>query len=173
MKEHLVPAVVFPAWIYGDGGLEDGGTKHHFILLSRRIPILAQCPTGNHHCGKMVENQYSLQLPCQLTRLVPWMQAEIPLASKRKGRERGKKKRVKGLSRSSCSSSTTPIWGIIVGLLLMGSLRGEVWAANKIEGTEQRGVTPSWEHFKKLICNSREQLITPLLLGKQQIRFNL
>lgn len=33
-------------------------------------------------------------------------------------------------------SSTLPIWGIISGLLLMGSIKGKVWAANKIECKE-------------------------------------
>lgn len=81
-----------------------------------------------------------------------------------------KEKKVKS---SPCSSSTAPIWGIIVGLLMMGSLKGKVWAANKIECTEQRGVTPAWERFKELICNPREQLITPRLPGNLKIRFNL
>lgn len=56
---------------------------------------------------------------------------------------------------------------------MMGSLKGKVWAANKIECTEQRGVTPAWERFKELICNPREQLITPWLPGNLKIRFNL
>lgn len=55
----------------------------------------------------------------------------------------------------------------------MGSLKGKVWAADRIECTEPRGVTAHWDHFKELSHSAGEELITPLIPGNPRIRFNL
>lgn len=80
---------------------------------------------------------------------------KAPLTSKRGvGREE------KGLSKSSpWSSSTAPIWGIILGLLLMGSSKDKVWAANKIECTTQRGVTSHRNVLRSLYATREKSLL--------------